>query len=1049
MIEESAEYSRMVNTTVKAILATSIALCCAVRADKTRQSIPDPIQFNRDIRPILAENCYACHGPDANKRKADLRLDTKDSLFAAIKDKHPVVPGKTEQSELFRRITTDDPDERMPEPKSGKRLSERQIALLKKWIEQGAPWQGHWAFTAPVRPALPQLHDESWPPNAIDRFILARLQEEGLKPSPMADKASLIRRLTLDLTGLPPTPKEVDAFLADDSPDAYEKVVDRLLANPHFGERMALDWLDASRFADTHGYHIDPGRDMTRWRKWVIDAFNNDKPFDQFTIEQLAGDLLPSPTLDQKIATGFQRNSMINFEGGAIPEEYLTAYLIDRVSTTSTVFLGLTLNCCQCHDHKYDPFTQKDFYQLYAFFNGIPENGLDGQNGNAVPLLMLPTKEQQKKLDELAASKKQIEEKLAVPMPEADAAQAEWERSVSDSSQINWTILNPSRIDSAGGATFTKLPDGSVLVGGPNPSTDTYTITAKLDSPASITALRLEALPDDSLVAGGPGRSDNGNLVLTNVRVQTTPDRAEPKPVELKTATADFSQDRFPIKSAIRGRAKGGWAIYPEVGKPHAAIFDFAEPIDAGGAPTLSITLDFHSPFPQHQLGRFRIAVTSSKAPHGARGIPEKIKDVLALAPDKRSDDQKAELRKYFRATFVPELSKLSDELAKLKKQQQTMDEQVPTAMVMQEMPKPRDTFILIRGQYDRYGEKVTADTPAALPPMSSGSPHDRLGLAQWIVSPQNPLTARVTVNRLWQQFFGIGLVKTAEDFGSQGELPSHPELLDWLAVQFRDGDEQTPKWDIKAMVRLIVTSATYRQSSVVTPELKARDPENRLLARGPRFRLPAEFIRDQALAVSGLLNPQIGGKSVSPYQPPGLWEELMSRSDGAKWTAQEYVQSHGPDLYRRSMYTFWKRTSPPPAMMVFDAPDRETCTVRRARTNTPLQALVLWNDPTFVEAARKMAERVMIQGGPSLHDRLAFAFRLATARPPSSQETAVLTKVFEKELQKYQNDPSAARKLLAVGESSRNEELDTARLAAWTVVSSTILNLDETVTKG
>ena len=1038
----------MINTAVKAVLATALLLCCAVRADEARQPIPERIQFNRDIRPILAENCYACHGPDANKRKADLRMDTKDGLFSAIKDKHPVVPGKTDQSELFRRINADDPDERMPDPKSGKRLSGRQVALLKKWIEQGAPWQGHWAFTAPLRPALPQVHDESWPRNAIDRFILARLQEEGLKPSPVADKATLIRRLTLDLTGLPPTPKEVDAFLADDSPDAYEKVVDRLLDNPHFGERMALDWLDASRFADTHGYHIDPGRDMTRWRRWVIDAFNSDKPFDQFTVEQLAGDLLPNPTLDQKIATGFQRNSMINFEGGAIPEEYLTAYLIDRVSTTSTVFLGLTLNCCQCHDHKYDPFTQKDFYQLYAFFNGIPENGLDGQKGNAVPLLMLPTTEQQKKLDELAASVKQIEEKLSAPMPEADAAQAEWERAILDPSPITWTILNPSRIESAGGATFTKLPDGSVLVGGPNPSTDTYTITANLDSSAPLTALRLEALPDDSLVAGGPGRSDNGNLVLTDVRVQTTPQGAEPKPVKLKTATADFSQDQFPIESAIRGKTKGGWAIYPEVGKPHAAVFEFAEPINSEGAPMLSITLDFHSPFPQHQLGRFRIAVTNSKSPRGVRDIPEKFKDILALAADKRSDDQKAELRNYYRSTFVPELSKLSDELAKLQKQQEKLDDRVPTAMVMQEMPKPRDSFILIRGQYDRHGEKVTADTPAALPPMPSGSPHNRLGLAQWIVSPQNPLTARVTVNRLWQQFFGIGLVKTAEDFGSQGELPSHPELLDWLAVQFRDGDEQTPRWDVKAMVRLIVTSATYRQSSVVTPELKTRDPENRLLARGPRFRLPAEFIRDQALAVSGLLNPQIGGQSVSPYQPPGLWEELMSRSDGAKWTAQVYVQSHGPDLYRRSMYTFWKRTSPPPAMMVFDAPDRETCTVRRARTNTPLQALVLWNDPTFVEAARKMAERVMIEGGPSLQERIAFAFRLAMARPPSIREKEVLLKVFDRELHKYQSDPSAAQKLLTVGESPRNEELDAARLAAWTIVSSTILNLDETVTK-
>jgi hypothetical protein len=791
------------------IAAAGVSLCGVGvgRAAQEKTAAGAPIDFNRDIRPILSENCFRCHGPDEGERKARLRLDTREGALKELRSGgHAVVPGHAAKSALIERITSADLKERMPPLTSKKHLTAQQIDLLKRWIDQGAKWSEHWAFVTPSRPALPQVANKNWPRNAIDHFILARLEKEGLKPSPEADRVRLIRRVTLDLTGLPPTPAEVDAFLADTSPNAYEKVVDRLLASPHFGERLAVDWLDAARYADTHGYHIDAGRDMTRWRDWVIDAFNKNLPFDRFTVEQIAGDLLPGATLEQKVASGFNRNHMINFEGGAIPEEYLNAYIVDRVNTTSTVWLGLTVACAQCHDHKYDPISQKEFYQLYAFFNNVPERGLDGSKGNAAPTIKMPTPEQERRLRELDEAIRQ---------------------------------------------------------------------------------------------AGG--------------------DKAQ---------------------------------------------------------------------------------------------------------------------------------------LAKLRQQRAEVEKQTPTTMVMQELPRPRDTFMLVRGEYDKKGAKVSAGTPAALPPLPKGAPANRLGLARWLVDPGHPLTARVAVNRYWQMFFGTGLVKTAEDFGSQGEPASHPELLDWLAVEFMSptsaplGSGSQTRWDIKALLRLIVTSATYRQSSVVTPQLLARDAENRLLARGPRLRLQAEFIRDQALAVSGLLNREVGGASVFPYQPAGLWQELASRQDSKNWSAQFFVQSHGKDLYRRTMYTFWKRTSPPPTLVTFDAPDRETCTVRRSRTNTPLQALVLMNDPTYVEASRKLAERMMKQAEEP-DERITLAFRLATARRPTAKEIGVLRRVFNRQLDVYRKDRKAALKLLGVGEAPRDERLPPAELAAWTVVVSVILNLDETVTKG
>jgi hypothetical protein len=822
------------------------------------------IDFNRDVRPILSNNCFKCHGPDAAERKAGLRLDAQEhALKSSESGARAIVPGKPDESELVRRILAGD-DERMPPPDSNKRLSDAEKTLLKEWVAAGAPWQEHWAFLAPKRPPVPVASPDGasreWPRNPIDHFILARLQAEKLAPSAEADRPTLIRRLSLDLTGLPPTPEEVDRFVGDAGADAYERLVERLLQSPRYGERLAQEWLDAARFADTNGYHIDNGRDMSFWRQWVIASYNANLPFDQFTVEQLAGDLLPSPTFDQLIASGFNRNHMTNFEGGAIPEEYHAAYIVDRVNTTSTVWLGLTVACTQCHDHKYDPLTQKEFYQLYAFFHNVPENGLDGGRGNSEPMIKLPSREQQARLDELAQAVSSLERELDAPIAEVDAAQVNWEREMSAASK-----------------------------------------------------------PEDQL--------------------------------------------------------------------------------------------------------------------------PQAVRDALAVAAESRDANQQGAIRRYFRRHHS-DLKPRFEALDKRKAEQAELDKAIPTTMVMREMSSPRETFLLVRGQYDKRGEKVSAGVPACLPPLTAGAPANRLGLAQWLVDPAHPLTARVTVNRFWQMLFGTGLVKTSEDFGSQGERPSHPELLDWLAVEFRESG-----WDVKHLLRLMVTSATYRQASAATAELLAKDPENRLLARMSRLRLPAETIRDQALAAAGLLDGRIGGPSVSPYQPAGLWEELMSREDGKNWTAQVYVQSHGADLYRRTMYTFWKRTSPPPTLATFDAPDREVCTVRRARTNTPLQALILMNDPTYVEAARKLAERVLAEPGTT-DERLARAFCLVVARRPRQREQDVLRGVFETQLAAFRAASDSIEKLLAVGESPRDGRFEPAELAAWATVASLVLNLDEAVTR-
>jgi hypothetical protein len=1019
-----------------------------VAATPTPKSSAQPISYNRDIRSILSENCYACHGPDAQQRKAGLRLDQMESATHPLKKTGDiaVVPGDLTHSALVDRITTTDPDDHMPPPDSGKKLSATQVQLLRRWIAEGAKFEGLWSIQPVSHPEPPAVNDAKWIRNPIDNFVLARLEKEGLSPSPEADRPTLIRRLSLDLLGLPPTPGEIDAFVHDSSPDAYEKVVDRLLANPHYGERMALEWLDAARFGDTHGYHIDAGRDMTAWRDWVIKAFNNNQRFDQFTIEQLAGDLLPNATTDQKIASGFQRNAMVNFEGGAIPEEYLTAYQIDRVNTLGAVWLGLTVGCAECHDHKFDPITQKDFYSLYAFFNSIAEKGLDGEHGNAAPVLTITTPAERHAEKHLSDQIADLQRQLDGLDDSLDAEQATWEKAeiakVNDN-RVDWRICNVSKFVARSGATAHAKTDQSVLIRGQNRSSDDYTFAIKSDG-APITALKLEVLPDDSLPAHGPGRAFNGNFVLTKLQVHASSPEAiaADNEVKLKLIKADFNEEGFAADGLLHP-GSAGWGVDPQIGKPHEIIVQFDKPVVQTGGAGITVKLEFGSGFPQHSIGRFRVSTTNSQDPFGAAKPPAQISAILPLPATQRSSQQTALVRSFFRANISEKARTIHEEQLGLQRQLDRLKDSRKTTMVMEELPQPRPTYILLRGQYDKHGAQVFPNTPSALPPLPPDAPRNRLGLARWLVSPQQPLTARVEVNRYWQMYFGTGFVKTSEDLGMQGEYPSHPELLDWLASEF-----VTSGWDVKAMQRLIVTSATYRQSSHASAQTVAGDPENRLLARGPRFRLEAELIRDEALAVSGLLNDQIGGKSVLPYQPPGLWEELMARSDGDRFSAQKYVQDHGPDLYRRGLYTFRKRTSPVPELITFDAPDREICTVRRSRTNTPLPALVLMNDPTFVEASRKLAERAMTEGGKEDSQRIGFAFRLATGRLPRSEELAVLQNVLDQERDVYIHDADTANKLLSVGESPINKTLDSAQHAAWTMLCSTILNLDETISK-
>jgi uncharacterized protein DUF1553/uncharacterized protein DUF1549/concanavalin A-like lectin/glucanase superfamily protein/cytochrome c len=1030
-----------------------------------------PIDFDREVRPILSDNCSACHGPDENQRKAKLRFDTKEGAFAKP---GVITPGDASKSKLYQRVSSKDQDMMMPPPSSGHKLTEKQIETIRRWIDEGARWEEHWAFVPPKRPEIPNVKNAAWVRNPIDSFILARLEKEGLKPQPEADKTTLLRRVYLDLTGLPPAPADVDAFLADKSAGAYEKAVDKLLASPHYGERMAMVWLDLARYADTHGYHIDSHRDMWPWRDWLIRAFNENKRFDQFTIEQLAGDLLPEATRDQKIATGFNRNHMINFEGGAIPEEYLTEYIIDRVETTATTWLGLTMGCARCHTHKYDPISQKEFYQFYAFFNSVPEVGLDGRVGNAAPILSLPTDEQKAEQRRLTG----VIQDLTDALSDKNVAplQQEWEKTLSGRAAVAplegitaHYELDGGLVDSSG-----RYRHGRTLGGDPSFGVGMVGRAASLDGQTTLGFGDAGSFDSRDAFSFAlwmrPGIGKIGNFAFQKIEDEKT--RRGYELIFEKTHLIDIQRWAAPLTirlisnwpdDAIVVRTKesfnnNDWKhlAFTYDGSGRAAglkVFlngKLAEVEVVKDAVNGPIKTGAELIIGSKQTGRaysgglddmrlYSRVLGESEIEDLAVHYP--IRAILYRVGGKRAKEEEDRLREYFLTHIAPEKMRLQNaELKDARKRKQALDKAILNTMVMTEFSVPRDTFVLTRGDYRNKAEKVAPGVPAVLPPLPQDDKVNRLTLAKWLVAPNHPLTSRVAVNRFWQMYFGQGIVKTVEDFGSQGEPPFHPDLLDWLATEFISAG-----WDVKAMQKLIVTSATYRQSSRVTPELREKDPENRLLARGPRYRLPAEIIRDNALASSGLLNDEIGGHSVLPYQPPGLWEE-MAFGDG--FSMQEYVQSHGKDLYRRSMYTFWKRTVPPAAMATFDAPDREKCVARRAVTNTPLQALVTLNDPTYVEAARAMAEKTLREGGRDARARIAYVFRLALARKPSAQEAKVLRDLLSQQLINYRKDRKAAGELLRVGESKADDKFDQTELAAWTMVASAILNLDETVTK-
>jgi hypothetical protein len=907
-----------------------------------------------------------------------------------------------------------------------------------------------------VRPAVPAVKNKLWPRNEIDCFILARLEQEKLSPSPEADGATLLRRLSLDLTGLPPTIEAVDAFLSDRSREAYEQVVDRLLASPHCGEHFARGWLDLARYADSNGYQVDLARSMWPYREWVINAFNRNLPFDQFTIEQLAGDLLPNATLEQKIATGFNRNTKSNDEGGGDDEEYRTKAVKDRVATTATTWLGLTMMCAECHTHKYDPITHEDYYRFYAFFNNTADRG-----NSTEPSLAVPAPPVQPRVDYLHARLARLKQELAEAEKKLPAGQEAWEQRIAGKTNV-WVTLDLTQAVSTGGATFTNLPDQSLLATGVNPTYDTYQIEAETGL-RNITAVLLEVLPDPSLPKNGPGRwGQTGNFILDELGMTAAPRSgagAVPRPIFFEKATADWEQQYYRAEHAVDRNPKTGWAIGPKFGQRHFLIAELKEPLRFPDGARLAFRFDsYHGN--NHTIGRLRLSVTAEKDPAALWPVPAEVADALAVPAARRTPEQHRLLAAHYRSVS-PTVRKIEREIFRLNEREHELASTKFTTLVMKERDEPRTTYIHVRGNFLEKGKAVTPGVPAILPPLPADQPANRLALARWLVNSENPLTARVTVNRLWERVFGTGIVKTSEDFGKQGEAPSHPELLDWLACEFmsptgadRDARFTDPvsrltphAWDVKHMVKLIVMSATYRQSAAVDEERLEKDPYNRWLARGPRFRMDAEMIRDQALAISGLLNPEVGGPSVYPVQVPNLWKELgFLRPEIGM---DEWPTSDGPELYRRGLYTFWRRVCTYPTFATFDAPSRDVCTSRRPRTDTPLQALAALNEPALLEAARVLAQRILLHGGSDPGRQVEYAFRLCLARPPTGPERDRLLKLLQQQLKSFEHDATSAEVLVNQGPAERPANLDVRQLAAWMMVGNVLLNLDETLTKG
>ena len=985
-------------------LAFSLAVTAAVSAA--------PIGFNKDVRPILSDKCFACHGPDAKTKNIPMRLDIEADAKARA-----IVPGNPDASELIKRVTTTQAAKRMPPVFTGHNLTGKEVATLREWIAQGATWEKHWSFIPPARSAAPPVRDAAWAKNDIDRFILARLESEGLRPSPEAPRATLLRRASMDLTGLPPTPAELQAFLADPSPRAYEQAVDRLLDSPRYGERMAARWLDAARYADSNGYQYDGERVMWRWRDWVIEAYNRNLPYNQFATEQLAGDLLPNATSDQKLATGFNRNHRGNTEDGIVPEEYAVEYVVDRLETTSTVFLGVTLGCARCHNHKYDPFSQKEFYQFFAYFNNVPENGRAMKYGNSPPLMKAPTRTQQAAL--AALDTKIAAERAAVGHAAAPAVDG----------PIHWWpgsgIQSWFDFDHADGAVegrFGKAAhfDGKTAVtfGGAAPFDimDHFTLSAWI-RPEQLSGAVVSRMQDRDRGKGFGIYLRDGRIHfhITNnyaddaIRVDTEK-IIEPGRWTHVAATYDGSVQASGVKLYVDGRPVEFKVSQDTLYRPFrnaGAVYNEPLRIGAGGG----------------EANRFTGAIDDVLVHARALDAAE-VAGIAGAAP-------RGDLERLVYLSRQPAWLRMRDFEFERDKLVRTF----PTSMIMAESPTPKQSHILIRGAYDKPGDPVQPGLPAVLPPMPAGAPNNRLGFAQWLTQPDHPLTARVEVNRMWQLHFGTGLVKTTEDFGQQGEWPSHPELLDWLATEFvRTG------WDMKAMHRLIVTSAAYRQSSNSTPELTQRDPDNRLLARGPRYRWPAEVIRDAALLEAGLLHESLGGPSVKPYQPDGLWNEISMQDTS-------YDRAKGADLYRRGLYTFWKRTIAPPMMVNFDAANREACVVRENRTNTPLQALNLMNDVTFLEAARFIGQRMIREGGMAPEERLRYGFTLVTSRAPNEAESRVLLDSLRYHLD-YFSTAEKADKYLAQGDTPSSAAVPRRELAAYASVASLMLNLDEAVSK-
>jgi hypothetical protein len=1009
---------------IAVLLSTTVVL--PVWGEELGHAGQDP--FTSQVRPILARHCFKCHGPDDKARKAKLRLDVRNqAIKPAASGTVAIVPGKPDESELVERIFAVDESERMPPAAAKVPLSESDKQVLKRWIADGAEYKTHWAFIPPSPGQPPRVHHPNWPRNAIDAFILARLETAGLQASKQADRATLIRRLSLDLVGMSPTPEEVEAFRQDDSPGAYEKLVDRLLASPHYGERWARRWLDLARYADTNGYEKDRTRSIWPYRDWVIRALNADMPFDRFTVEQLAGDMLPNATTSQKIATGFHRNTMLNEEGGIDPQEFRYYAMTDRVATTATVWLGMTLGCAQCHTHKFDPIPHRDYYQFMALLNNADEPEMSV----TTPGTERPRRELEEKISALVAD-------LPNQFPPVEKANGEDRRTVEERRKANlasrfadwvgreatqavrWKVLKPTKA-TANIPHLSIQEDGSIFASGDQSKRDVYTLRFSTDL-KRITAIRLEAIPDDRLPHGGPGRvfyeGPAGDFFLSELSV-----KAGDKTIAVKQATA-AGKNPAAAAAAIDGDPQTGWSLGGGQEAVRSAVFQLAAPVNH--ASDLVIQLLFER-YHAAGLGRFRISVTTDPQPIAARDIPAEIEDLLLTPEEQRAPEQNAQLRRHY-LLVAPELAKVRAAIEQFRKGMPS----APTTLVMQERPldNPRPTFIHNRGEYLQPTDRVQPAVLSILPPLPKDVPPNRLALAQWLVSPENPMSGRVAMNRQWAAFFGRGLVRTAEDFGYQGEPPTHPELLDWLALELpRQG------FSMKRMHKLIVMSAAYQQSSGATPELLAKDLENRLLARGPRVRLDAEVIRDAALRTSGLLSDRVGGPSVFPPQPAGVTTE--GTYGGLDWKA-----SPGGDRYRRGLYTFTKRTAPFAMATTFDAPSGEVCVARREVSNTPLQALTLLNDPVFEEAAQALGRLMVARGGP-VEERVDTLFRRCLTRAPDPDEASQLARYFQAQKRRFELKELDAAKIAGPGEGEATER------AAWTVLARVLLNLDEAVTKG